>query len=83
MRMPSRRSGWAFMDLTRRQRPVWEAVGRLAKRGWCNFAGEARVAINMIAGMGHCTPIGDGLGTPGPSMLDTGISSTREIRSPS
>jgi poly(3-hydroxybutyrate) depolymerase len=36
-------------------------------------------AINMIAGMGHGTPLGDGLGAPGPYMLDVGISSTREI----
>ena len=33
----------------------------------------------MIAGMGHGTPLGDGLGTPGPFMLDVGISSTLEI----
>jgi len=33
----------------------------------------------MIAGMGHGTPIGNGLGTAGPFMLDVGISSTREI----
>jgi poly(hydroxyalkanoate) depolymerase family esterase len=56
-----------------------EADGRLAKRVWCNSAGEAMVVINMIAGMGHGTPIGDGLGAPGPFMLDAGISSTREI----
>jgi poly(hydroxyalkanoate) depolymerase family esterase len=56
-----------------------EADGRLAKRDWCNSAGEAMVVINRIAGMGHGTPIGDGLGAPGPFMLDAGISSTREI----
>jgi hypothetical protein len=33
----------------------------------------------MIAGMGHGTPIGNGLGTAGPYMLDVGISSTREM----
>lgn len=56
-----------------------EAAGRLAKRVWRNVAGEAMVEINMIAGMGHGTPIGDGLGSPGPFMLDAGVSSTREI----
>lgn len=29
--------------------------------------------------MGHGTPIGNGIGTAGPYMLDVGISSTREI----
>jgi hypothetical protein len=34
----------------------------------------------MIAGMGHGTPIDkSGYGTPGPYMLDVGISSTQEI----
>ena len=37
------------------------------------------IEINMIAGMGHGTPLDDHLGTPGPYMLDVGISSTREI----
>ena len=35
--------------------------------------------INMVAGMAHGTPLGEGLGAPGPYMLDVGISSTREI----
>lgn len=56
-----------------------ETAGRLAKRVWSDAAGEAMVEINMIAGMGHGTPIGGGLGAPGPFMLDAGISSTREI----
>jgi poly(hydroxyalkanoate) depolymerase family esterase len=56
-----------------------EADGRLAKHVWRNATGEAMIEINMITGMGHGTPIGDGLGTPGPFMLDAGISSTREI----
>lgn len=56
-----------------------ETAGRLAKRVWRNVTGEAMVEINMIAGMGHGTPIGDGLGAPGPFMLDAGLSSTREI----
>jgi hypothetical protein len=37
------------------------------------------IEVNMIAGMGHGTPLGDRLGAPGPYMLDVGISSTREI----
>jgi poly(hydroxyalkanoate) depolymerase family esterase len=53
--------------------------GRLSKEVWHDRAGSVLLDINMIAGMGHGTPIGDGLGTPGPYMLDVGISSTREI----
>lgn len=56
-----------------------ETAGRLAKQVWWGVAGEAMVEINMIAGMGHGTPVGDALGAPGPFMLDVGISSTREI----
>ncbi|MFD2029203.1 hypothetical protein ACFSKM_00510 [Ancylobacter dichloromethanicus] len=37
------------------------------------------IELNTIAAMGHGTPLGDGLGVPGPYMLEVGISSTREI----
>lgn len=54
--------------------------GKNTRHVWCNASGEPVIEINMIAGMGHGTPIGDeALGTPGPYMLDVGISSTREI----
>lgn len=53
--------------------------GRNARRVWTDDAGEAKIEINMIAGMGHGTPVAEGLGAPGPYMLDVGISSTREI----
>jgi poly(hydroxyalkanoate) depolymerase family esterase len=56
-----------------------EADGRLAKRVWSDATGKAKVEINIVTGMGHGTPIGDGLGVPGPFMLDIGISSTCEI----
>ena len=47
---------------------------------WRNPTGQALIEVNMLAGMGHGTPIGgDGLGAAGPFMLDVGISSTREI----
>ena len=47
---------------------------------WCNAAGEVLIEMNTINSMGHGTPLGDdGLGAPGPYMLDVGISSTREI----
>ncbi|TKB99508.1 MAG: PHB depolymerase family esterase [Mesorhizobium sp.] len=56
-----------------------EVAGSHAKQVWRNDAGEALIEINMIAGMGHGTPLGNGLGAPGPYMIDVGISSTREI----
>ncbi len=56
-----------------------EMAGRLARQVWCDVEGEAMIEINLIAGMGHGTPLGGGLGAPGPYMLDVGIASTREI----
>jgi poly(hydroxyalkanoate) depolymerase family esterase len=56
-----------------------ETAGRLTRQVWCDVIGEAMIEINMVAGMGHGTPVGEGLGVPGPYMLDVGISSTREI----
>jgi poly(3-hydroxybutyrate) depolymerase len=62
------------------ERPSYSnATGVLAKQVWCDPSGNAVIEINMIAGMGHGTPIGDGLGIAGPYMLDVGISSTRQI----
>ena len=56
-----------------------KTTGILARQVWCDLGGEAVIEINMIAGMGHGTPVGDGLGAPAPFMLDVGISSTRAI----
>jgi poly(hydroxyalkanoate) depolymerase family esterase len=57
-----------------------EKNGRRTRQIWCNAAGEILIETNMIAGMGHGTPLGnDGLGAPGPYALDVGVSSTREI----
>jgi hypothetical protein len=56
-----------------------QSSGRRSKRVWHNAAGESVVEVNMIDGMGHGTPLGGGLGSPGPYMLDVGVSSTREI----
>jgi poly(hydroxyalkanoate) depolymerase family esterase len=56
-----------------------KSAGRHAKQVWCDVGGEAMIEINMITGMGHGTPLGHGLGAPGPYMVDVGISSTREI----
>ncbi|WP_187971781.1 alpha/beta hydrolase family esterase [Aquibium microcysteis] len=53
--------------------------GALARDVWSDPAGDAVLEINMIAGMGHGTPLAPGLGAPGPYMLDVGISSTRAI----
>lgn len=56
-----------------------EVLGVRARHSWCNEAGETVIELNTIAAMGHGTPLGDGLGVPGPYMLEVGISSTREI----
>lgn len=51
----------------------------LARHVWCDPAGDAVLEMNLVAGMGHGTPLAPGLGAPGPYMLDVGVSSTREI----
>lgn len=57
-----------------------EASGRHTRHVWHDAEGLAAIEVNIIAGMAHGTPLGgDGLGAPGPFMLDVGISSTREI----
>ena len=56
-----------------------EASGRHTRHVWHDAEGLAAMEVNIIAGMAHGTPLGgDGLGAPGPFMLDVGISSTRE-----
>lgn len=53
--------------------------GALTRHVWRKASGEAIIEVNMIAGMGHGTPLAADLGTAGPFMLDVGIPSTREI----
>lgn len=54
--------------------------GRNTRQVWSDADGEAVLEINMIAGMGHGTPIDpERLGAPGPYMLDVGLSSTLAI----
>jgi len=60
--------------------PERSQVGRHSRQVWTDGAGEPVIEINLVGGMGHGTPLGgDGLGAPGPYMLDVGISSTQEI----
>ncbi len=54
--------------------------GAYTRQSWCDAGGAVVLEINMIAGMGHGTPIDkNGYGVPGPYMLDVGVSSTQEI----
>lgn len=61
--------------------PTYSRIeGANTRQFWTNANGEVALQVNMIAGMGHGTPIDrNGYGTPGPYMLDVGISSTQEI----
>jgi len=54
-------------------------AGHHTKRAWHGRTGHAVLEINMIAGMGHGTPLDGKLGAAGPFMLDVGISSTQEL----
>lgn len=57
-----------------------EKDGLRTRLAWCDKAGQTKIEMNTIAGMGHGAPIGsDGLGHAQPFMLDVGISSTLEI----
>ena len=52
-------------------------------RQWRDAVGELRIEEHLISGMGHGAPLtsqqGEGVGAPGPFMLDVGVSSTLEI----
>ena len=60
-----------------------EVVDGQARQVWSDAKGRELVEVYTIEGMGHGTPLStsgeDGLGAPGPFMLDVGISSTRHI----
>lgn len=70
---------WRGVHLVGKAPPFSSEAGARSRQVWCNTSGVAVIESNMIARMGHGTPIGAGLGSPGPFMLDVGISSTREI----
>lgn len=54
-------------------------TGVVTRQVWSDPAGEAVIELNIVAGMGHGTPIARDLGKAGPFVLDVGVSSTREI----
>jgi poly(hydroxyalkanoate) depolymerase family esterase len=54
--------------------------GNHLRKVWCDSRGDPVMEVNMIAGMGHGTPVdASRLGAAGPYMLDVGISSTHAI----
>ncbi len=65
--------------------PQVDIVDGCKHRVWRDQRGRAMIEAYEIAGMGHGTPLHsggpDGCGSPGPFMLDAGISSTRHIAS--
>ena len=60
-----------------------DTVNGQARQIWHDGRGRQAIEAITIAGMGHGTPIAttgaEACGTPGPYMLDAGISSTRRI----
>jgi poly(hydroxyalkanoate) depolymerase family esterase len=56
-------------------------TGRLTRQVWRDAGGMPVVETNLVAAMGHGTPLAgdDGLGRAGAYMLDVGVSSTGEI----
>lgn len=57
-----------------------ETIDGHLRQVWQGRDGTDLIETYLIGGMGHGTPIaGDGIGTPGPYMLNAGISSTLHI----
>ncbi|MEG8038854.1 PHB depolymerase family esterase [Sphingomonas sp. LR60] len=60
-----------------------ERVAGHVHRSWRDAAGRAVIEEYVVAGMGHGTPLAtrgdEACGSPGPHMLDAGISSTYRI----
>lgn len=63
--------------------PVHDRVDHQKHTVWADAAGRPTVELYDIHGMGHGTPLAsrgkDGLGTPGPFLIEAGISSTAHI----
>jgi poly(hydroxyalkanoate) depolymerase family esterase len=58
----------------------FEVRANYEKHVWSNASGEPVIEMNLVAGMGHGTPVKPAdIGAAGPYMMDVGISSTREI----
>jgi poly(hydroxyalkanoate) depolymerase family esterase len=55
-----------------------EKTGDYVHLSWSKH-GRTVLESFTLRGLGHGTPIGDGIGTPAPFMLDAGISSTARI----
>jgi feruloyl esterase len=64
-------------------KPVHDRVDGQRHTVWVDAAGRPQVELYAIQGMNHGTPLAaggpDGLGTPGPYLLEAGISSTAHI----
>ncbi|MES2289823.1 MAG: PHB depolymerase family esterase [Pseudomonadota bacterium] len=63
--------------------PEQDRIDGFPRETWRDAAGQALIESYTITGMAHGTPLDisgpDACGTPGPFMLDVGISSTRHI----
>jgi poly(hydroxyalkanoate) depolymerase family esterase len=56
-----------------------DVIGRHRVSRWHDGAGRTLIARYDITGLDHGVPLGDGLGEPGPYMLEAGISSSAVI----
>ena len=60
-----------------------ETIGEHARREWLDANGVDMIELYMVKGMGHGVPLSSGASTPlgsiGPFMLETGISSTARV----
>lgn len=60
-----------------------ESVGIRQSQVWTDASGDRLLEVHSLAGFGHAAPISaggpDGLGKPGPHIVDCGQSSTRSL----
>lgn len=74
---------WTDVHDLDREHPHHDRVDGQRHSVWSDPAGRSMVELYTIKGMGHGTPLAskgvDGLGAPGPYLLEEGISSTARI----
>ncbi|RYG71941.1 PHB depolymerase family esterase [bacterium] len=70
-------------DISNAASPDVETMSGYLRKSWHTSYGTPAVELNLVSGMGHGVPLSSkavaSLGSPGPFMLETGISSTARI----
>jgi poly(hydroxyalkanoate) depolymerase family esterase len=70
---------WHELHGTAASNPSQSTVNGHVKKVWLDNTGKAAIELYLVKGMAHGVPLADGLGQPGPFMLNAGLSSTARI----